>query len=131
MDLLVQSTLGLTLSNHGSPRITSSFPKFKIKNRVEIVFPSVFVGSLVWNLIGPFLFGLFIQSQEQELMFFCKLFIHKNSLSATVNKRFCFDDFLSINNLCVNAHRFQIVVRYTSNSKSFDRESFRRSRRRY
>jgi len=51
-----QSTIGFTISNHGNPKITFSFPKWLIKNSVEMTFPSIFTGSRVRYLIGPFLF---------------------------------------------------------------------------
>jgi len=53
-----QSTIGFTISNHGNLKITFSFPKWLIKNSVEITFPSIFTGSRVRYLIGPFLFGV-------------------------------------------------------------------------
>jgi hypothetical protein len=73
MDFVIQSTSGFTLSNHGNPRITSSFPMSEIRYRVEIVFPSIFVGSRVSNLIGPLLFGL--SSTFETLISFLSLTI--------------------------------------------------------
>jgi len=53
-----QLTIGFTISNHGNLKITFSFPKWLIKNLVEIIFPSIFTGSQLGYLIGPFLFGV-------------------------------------------------------------------------
>jgi len=53
-----QSTIGFTISNHGNLKIMFSFPKWLIKNSVEMIFPSIFTGSWVRYLIGPFLFGV-------------------------------------------------------------------------
>jgi len=53
-----QSTIGFTISNHGNPKITFSFPKWLIKNSVEMMFPLIFTGSQMRYLIGPFLFGV-------------------------------------------------------------------------
>ena len=40
-----------------------SFPKWLIKNSVEIIFPLIFTGSWVNSLIGPFLFGVSLTFQ--------------------------------------------------------------------
>jgi len=56
--LFAQSTIGFTISNHGNPKIMFSFPRWLIKNSVEMTFPSIFTGSWVRYLIGPFLFGV-------------------------------------------------------------------------
>jgi len=64
-----QLTIGFTISNHGNPRIMFSFPKWLIKNLVEMMFPSIFTGSWVRYLIGPFLFGV-LSMFETGISFF-------------------------------------------------------------
>jgi hypothetical protein len=57
----------------GNPRIMFSFPMSEIRYRVEIVFPSIFIGSQVSNLIGLLLFGL--SSMFETLISFLSLTI--------------------------------------------------------
>ena len=64
-----QSTIGFTISNHGNPKIMFSFPRWLIKNSVEITFPLIFTGSRVRYLIGPFLFGV-LSTFEIGISFF-------------------------------------------------------------
>ena len=84
---LAQSTIGFTISNHGNPKITFSFPRWLIKNSVEIMFPSIFTGSQVMYLIGPFLFRV-SSTFETGISFFsfrsrswCS-FVNRSSINA-------------------------------------------------